>query len=83
MGYTVHIVRRQTAPFLRGGVTDEPPLRSFRRRVVGRRARRAWVRGVEGLRVGDASIMPEITRANTNLPTIMIAEKLADAILAE
>ena len=41
------------------------------------------VRGIEGLRVGDASIMPEITRANTNLPTIMVAEKIADAILAE
>jgi 5-(hydroxymethyl)furfural/furfural oxidase len=39
------------------------------------------VHGFEALRVIDASIMPTIPRGNTNIPTIMVAEKLADAML--
>ncbi|MBS0559824.1 MAG: GMC family oxidoreductase N-terminal domain-containing protein [Proteobacteria bacterium] len=39
------------------------------------------VYGVEGLRVVDASVMPTIPAANTNISTIMIAEKMSDAIL--
>ena len=41
------------------------------------------VRGVDALRVIDASIMPTVPRGNTNIPTIMVAEKLADKMLSE
>ncbi len=44
---------------------------------------RLRVRGLQGLRIADASVMPTMTSGNTAVPTMMIGEKCADMVLAD
>jgi choline dehydrogenase len=44
---------------------------------------RLRVRGIEGLRVADASVMPALPRGHTNWPTVMIAERASDFVAAD
>jgi choline dehydrogenase-like flavoprotein len=40
------------------------------------------VRGIQGLRVADAAVLPRVISGNTNAPTIMVAERAAEFILS-
>jgi transposase len=63
---------RRTGVWGRMGQADDPMS------VVGTEGR---VKGIQGLRVVDASIFPVVPCANTNLPVLMSAEKIADSMM--
>jgi 5-(hydroxymethyl)furfural/furfural oxidase len=71
MRYVISI--RHISCTCRMGREDDPAA------VTGRDGR---VHGIGGLRIADASVFPAVPRANTNIPTIMTAEKIADSVLS-
>jgi choline dehydrogenase len=74
-----HTRKKATTVFHPVGTCKMAP-ESDRGSVVDERLR---VRGIESLRVIDASIMPTLTSGNTNAPAIMIGEQGADFIKAD
>ena len=44
---------------------------------------RLRVRGIDGLRVADASVMPVVTSGNTNAPSVLIGERVAEFLVAD
>ena len=44
---------------------------------------RLRVRGIDGLRVADASVMPVVTSGNTNAPSVLIGERVAEFVVAD